>query len=447
MKERYYSPMDDPAAMGPPLPTPLPEIEVGMPKIVVQPLLDGVPVAAGSWSPDSAYFVFGAKNGAIALHFLNGETGEICPVEGDFAFVETLRQRHVWLPDGRLLYLDTNGEMVVLTPCRPDEERLTDQFPETFTQILANAPENGRILLQSEGAYGILDGRSLTVQPIPDVTPNPYDLHQDTSTWLPGGERLVISRLDGRRGANAGSTLFLINADTGQVDQSQHLPGDFGQSAPWMEGLSQNEILMHGSGEWLIVDFSAKLPQFTNVLADIFNLDVDFPGEISASGSFVDKGGDGYYLAVRLNHPRNQAVYLYHSATGQVHVYDHKHHTLLLFPDGELWEMAKQEMEPTYRDEYDLVLAAQPETVQSRLTFTGHTPREYPHLSIRYLAATSQLAVASAHGVSLVSLPDGEMVAYWDLVGEGFSPWVITAPDGTAFVAVKDYGGLYGPLP
>jgi hypothetical protein len=422
-------------------------------------VLEGIPVAVGSWSPDGRYFVFGAKNrtmAAMTLHFLNGQSGEICTANGDFSYMETLRQHHVWLPDGeseatsdRLLYLDTNGEMIIFTPCQPEGERLTDRFLETFTQmggLGTTVPENGRILLQSEGAFWILDSRTFSLQPIPDVASNPYDLHWDQAAWLPGGEHLVISRLDGRSGSNAGATLYLVDGSSGQVETSLHLPGVFGQSAPWVEGLSETEILLHSSGDWLIVDFSSNPPQFTNVLADTFNLDVVFPDEISASGSFVDKEGSGYYLAVRLNHPRNQATYLYHSATGQVHVYDHEHHTLVLLSDGELWEMAKQEAEP-YRDEYDLVLATQPEVAQPRLTLSGHRPRDYRHLSIKYLAATSQLVVASAHGVSLVSLPDGEMAAYWDLVGEGFSPWLIVAPDGASFVAVKDYGGLYGPLP
>ena len=113
-----------------------------------------------------------------------------------------------------------------------------------------------------------------------------------------------------------------------------------------------------------------------------------------------------------------------------------------------MMEMARQADILSYLDEYDIVMADQPEVVQPRLRFEGHTPREYPHLSFAYLPQTSQLAVASAHGVSLVSLEDGEMEAFWTLAGDGFSPWLIAAPDGSALVAAKDFGGLYYiPLP
>lgn len=441
MKEKYYSPMEDPNAMRPPMPTPLPEIDVGMPKTEVQPVLEGASAFAGSWSPDGSYFVFGTQGAGTTVHFLNGNTGEICTAESRFSRMDGLRERYAWLPDGRLLSVDGTGEMVVLTPCKSEGERLTDRFEATFTQIGAYAPETGRVLLRSESAYWILDSRTLEARQIPDVTPNPYEFHWDRYVWLPGGERLVIARLEGRQESNAGSTLYLIDGETGEVLKSHFMEGEFGQSAPWMEAISDSEVLLFAQGEWLIADFSADQVTFANVLEDIFGLDIKFPDDISASGSHL-VGGD-YYLAVRLNHPRNQSTYLYSSRTGQKYVYDHEHHTLLIFPDGYLMEMPKLETTPTYRDEYDVVMVDTPETAHPRLILTGHTPREYPHLSLEYLPGSSQLAVASAHGVSLVSLPDGEMQAYWSLVGDGFSPWVIASPDGSALVAVKDLGGLY----
>jgi hypothetical protein len=443
MKEKYYSPMEDPSAMRPPLPTSQPENEVGMPKVEIQPLLDGVTAIPGSWSPDSSYFAFATQTDVLTLHFLNGKTGEICISDEQFSIGDTLRGRLAWLPDVRLLYLDHSGRMAALTPCQLGSEQLDDRFPVSFKQIDSVAQQGDRLLLQSENAYWILNERTLTAIPIPEVTPVPYELHWDNFSWLPGGDVLAISRLNGRKGSNAGSTLYMVDGSTGEILKSASLKGEFGQSAPWIEVLSDHELLMNGDGEWLIMDFNTNPPTSTNVLADIFEVDVKFPYEISASGSFVDPNVHGYFLAFRLNHRRNQATYLYDSLNGHVRVYDHEYHTLLIFPNGYLMEMPRQEMVPTYRDEYDIVLVGQPETVQPRLKLEGHTPREYPHLSLVYFEKTSQLAVASEQGVSLVSLPSGKMDAYWELMGEGYAPWVVAAPNGSALIAAKDFGGLY----
>lgn len=214
--------MEDPRAAQPPLPTPLPTVEIPGGKTVVQPRLDGARASPGSWSPDGAYFVFGLQNEDLTLHFLNARSGDVCPTEGEVAFAPTLRQRHTWLPDGRLLYLDAGGELV---------------------------------------------------------------------------------------------------------------------------------------------------------------------------------------------------------------------------------EMANQDLVPQMIDDYALVRVASPDAAPQRLAFDGHTPREYPHLSLKYLAQTDQIAVASAHGVSLVSLVNGERETYYDLPGPGFGPWLILSPDGATVIATKDQGALYGPLP
>jgi hypothetical protein len=86
--------------------------------------------------------------------------------------------------------------------------------------------------------------------------------------------------------------------------------------------------------------------------------------------------------------------------------------------------------------------------VYAPFTVDGHTPRAYPRLSVVYLAAADRLAVASSQGVSLHILPDGEMTHFWSLAGEGFSPFLRPAPDGSALVAIRDRGSVYRiPLP
>ena len=448
MKKKYYSPLDDPEVARPPVPTPLPDIEVGIPKTEIQPLLDGMAALPGSWSPDSSYFVFGVPDTGLTLHYLRAETGDICTADMSFAHMDSLRNQHAWLPDSRLLVVDPKGAVVILTPCENGGESLTNEFPERVTQIEAYSTATERMLLKSKNSYWLLNTKDFTVQPIPEVSPVPYDFHWDTYTWLPGSDNLVIARLNGRKGSTAGSTLFEIDGKTGEVQKSLLLSGEYGQSSPWIDGLSQHELLVHDRGKLLIVDFNTDPPTVANALKDIFHLDIPYPDEASAASSLADKEGNGYYLAVRLNHPHNQATYLYSSETDRVYEYDHKHHSLLLFPDGEFMEMPKQEDVLSYTDEYDVVRIDEPETVQPVLKISGHTPRDYPHLSFAYLDRASKLAVASAHGVSLVSLPNGEMEAYWTLPGEGYSPSLVAAPDGSALIATKDYGGLYFiPLP
>jgi hypothetical protein len=122
-----------------------------------------------------------------------------------------------------------------------------------------------------------------------------------------------------------------------------------------VDWLSENELLLGGGGALRLLDLSADPPQDINVMQDLFGLDLAYPDDISAMAFAVDQDGGGYYLALRANHPRNQSVYLYSSATGQVQVYEHQNHSLLFFPGGQVDELPKFEIEPTYWDEYDLV--------------------------------------------------------------------------------------------
>ena len=46
-------------------------------------------------------------------------------------------------------------------------------------------------LLKNDSAYWILDGNTFSAMPIPEVTPNPYELHWDRFAWLPGGEIFI----------------------------------------------------------------------------------------------------------------------------------------------------------------------------------------------------------------------------------------------------------------
>jgi hypothetical protein len=446
MKERYYSPMEDPAAMQPPLPTPLPPSEMAMEAESLAPLPGEVNVVWGSWSPDSAHFLLGQRDGtgSVTISFLDGQTGELCAAAGTYSFpplTVNLRQHHAWLPNGQLLLVNDIGQIALLTPCAPGVQDVPPESAELFTKIMAQDGENGRVLFKSANEYWIFDGRTLTWRSIPGVTPNPYEAHWDDAAWQPGGETLAISRLNGRD-ASDGSTLYVIAGGTGEVIRSLPLAAATDQHAPRVDWLSPQELLLGSSGVLRILDLSTDPPQSTDVLSEIFGLDLDFPDEVWGNGWEVDWANGSYILTVQANHRRNQSLYLYHSATGTVDVYDGDANRLLLFPNGQMEQWTKPGTEPSGPDEFVLIDVEEGK-VYPPLTIAGHTPRDYPRLSIAYLAGPAQLAVASSQGISLHTLPAGEMTTFWTLIGQGFAPGLYPAPDGSALVAVRDQGKAY----
>jgi hypothetical protein len=428
---------------------PLPTSVVPIPRTPVQPLLTAGSVALGTWSADGRYLFLGsldtsADAPSMTLSFVDAGSGGLCHA-GRVAPAFGLRDRHAWLPDGRLLFLSPEGEIDLLTPCEAGAERLGDRYPVTFERLVAHDEQSGRVLLAGGESFWILDGQSLEARPIPEVRPNPYPLHWDDAAWSPGGERLAISRLNGRD-RKAGSTLYLVAGDTGEVVERLPLEYATDQHAPGVEWLTADELLLQSEGILAIVDTRSEPPRIVDVLQDILDLDVAYPYELSALAWIVHPTS-GYHLAVWVNHPRNQNLYLYDSETGRVDVLRPEVHTVLFFPDG-TWEgMFKWEDRPTYRDEYELVWVGTDRDAQ-RLLVEGHTPRDYPHLFPHYLPHLSQMAFASSQGVSLVSIPDGTLLRFWELVDAGGSAYLYPAPDGRALVAVAGERALYWiPLP
>jgi hypothetical protein len=446
MKERYYSPLEDPSAMQPPLPTSLPLSEAAVEAEALAPLLGEGNVVWGSWSPDSAYFLLGQRDdaGSVTLSFLDGQTGELCAAEGTYSFAPftvNLGAHHAWLPDGQLLLVDNHGQVVLLTPCVPGVQSVAPESAGLFTEILAHDGEKGRVLVKSADEFWIFDAWTSTWRSILGVTPNPYEAHWDDAAWQPGGEQLAIARLNGRD-ASDGSTLYIIAGDTGDVLRTLPQTAATDQHAPRVDWLSPQELQLSSSGVLRILDFGTDPPQSTDVIAEIFGLDLDFPYEVGGYGWQVNREDGSYILMVQANQPRNKSFYLYQSATGTVDVYDEYTHLLLLFPNGQMEQWTKPETEPTDQDEFVLVDVASRE-VFPPLTIAGHTPRDYPQLNIVYLEASAQLAVASSQGISLHTLPDGQMTTFWRLAGQGFAPFLRPAPDGSTLVAIRDRGGVY----
>lgn len=432
-----------------PTPEPLPTSAGPAGRTAIQPAISAQSLTVGDWSPDSAYLIFGLTQYVdaqteIDLHFLDAATGEVCRAsQPEWTAGERsdgLREHFAWLPDRRLLYVSEGGEMVAMTPCADDVEALAGRYPVTFTGAASFDPQSEHILLKSEDGYWLMDGRSLEVKEIPDIRLTGLESPWTWYDWSPGSERLAISLLDELE-TSTSATLYIVNVAAAEVEKNLPLADASMTNIPVVEWLTPEKLLVHSG--LLEVDIGSDPPQTTDLLQDVFLLDLAYPMDFSSMDSLSNPAGEGYYVGVRANHPRNQAVYLYTSETAEVEVFEHDTHTLLFFPDGEWMALPQWEDDPSYRDEYELVWIERPGETE-RLTVEGHTPRDHPQIFPRYLPALSQLAVSSSQGVSLVSIPDGEMVAFWELAGgSGSGIRIVPSPDGKALAVVASGVGLY----
>jgi WD40 repeat protein len=434
-----------------PTPVQLPTSIVTIQRETVQPIVSARTVSVGKWSPDGMYLVFGLpeisdNQSVMSLSFLKADSGKVC-LAGDEKRVTGLDdgvgEHFAWLPDGRLLYVPSSGDMTILVPCEPDSANSTISYPVNFTHALDYHEPSGRVLLKNQTSFWILDGNTLEVIQVPNVTPNPYELHWDRFAWSPDGNHLAISRMNGQT-AKDGSTLFVMDAGTGTVESELPLDIASDQSAPGVEWTSDDELLLHGSSALFLIDFRTDPPKFTDVLRDIFLLDISYPDDISTFA------WEGHHLSVRVNHPHNQGIYIYHPESGQVEIIQPKDASpLLFFPNGEMVEMANYIGDPPAEDIYELMWVDAPDIASQIITVQGHLPRNYPNLFPRYLPQLSQIAFGSSQGVSVVSIPDGETLGFWELGGGGgYSSYVVPPSAYPALVVVADGDGLYYiPLP
>lgn len=222
------------------------------------------------------------------------------------------------------------------------------------------------------------------------------------------------------------------------------LEGASDANLPIVEWLTHDELLLHGV-KLTVLDFSSDPPTMTDILKDIFLLDIAYPNDVSSTDSV--RTDDGYYLGVQVNHPRNQAGYVYSSKTGQVEVFQQDVSTMIFFEDGQWMRLMKWEDEPSYRDEYLMVWMDQ-SNAETMLKIEGHVPRAHPQIFPGYLPVSSQLFVSSSQGISLIALPGGRTVGFWDLSSDADYFSVIASPNGEVLIVESTGDGLYYiPIP
>ena len=433
--------------------TPLPPGEISIPRTMIKPIYHATALVTGDWSPNGDYLVFGETRLTgdadepleIDLKFFDAKTGEVCiPVENQWKAGERsdgLHEHYAWLPEGRLLYVSGTGAMVLYTPCTDVVENITDRYPVQLTHVASVDMTGGHVLLKNQNEYWLLDGTSLEATHIQDLSPISPEYSTDRYAWSPGGDRMAIAKTNAQD-ASAGATIHLVNGTSGTVEMNIPLVGNPEQvDAPLVDWLNNNELLVQFAGSLTIVDIHSNPPAFTNLIKDIFVLDLSYPMDFS-SMDFVRQPDDEYIIAVRVNHPHNQDAYLYDSETGKVSIFQSNTSLLLLAPDGALLQSPIWEDTPSYRDEYDLVLMDHPDDIR-HLMVEGHTPRSYPQLIPRYLILSSQMVFSSSQGISLVSLPDGKTIRFWTPEGGSNYYIVIPSPDDASLAVADNENNLY----
>jgi len=431
----------------PPASSPLPESSISIQRIYMEPILSGTSFSVGDWSPDGRYLVFGkteyfmneVEQVKIDLQFIDSTTGSICqPPESVWIVQESdgLQGHYAWLPDGRFLYVTNDGEMWTFKPCTTDIENLSSRFSYAFIGVASFDENSNNVLLKDEGGYWLLNGSSLEVRKIADI---PVESYRDFYSWSADGKRLAISILTASEEGEP-AFLYVVNTESGEVEYEMPLQDVSDANLPIVEWLTPNDLLLH-SKTLTVMDFHTNPPTTTDLLHDVFLLDIEYPIDISSMDSYL--GVDGYTVGIRVNLPHNKNVYMYESKTGQVTVYEHDTHSLFFFPDGRWMRLFEWEDVPSYKDEYEMVWMDHPDVSRS-LTVEGHVPRDHPQLFPHYLPQSSQLVFNSSQGISLVSIPDGKTIRFWSLRGaEDAYSRVSPSPQENALIVFVEGVGLY----
>jgi hypothetical protein len=237
--------------------------------------------------------------------------------------------------------------------------------------------------------------------------------------WSPDGRRLSIAPA----GDGSEARLFLFDVNTGLtvrvIDAAAGATG--GIFHRW---LTDEILLIHQSGpEPMLLDLRQPTLRPTPILSQLLDHNISYPGDTMAFGVYPADSGDDedFIIFVAVREPAAEGIYIYHSATGEVERLPYDRPTHLFFPDGRAVFVDKFEWdnlgpEPDGPDRHQLYWVGTAGGRLSQIEIVGHQPRGNM-LQTLWLPDTSQMVFASSQGMSLVSLPDGQLLDFWRLTG------------------------------
>jgi hypothetical protein len=167
--------------------------------------------------------------------------------------------------------------------------------------------------------------------------------------------------------------------------------------------------------------------------------------QLSSMGAFTAYPDSGYHIVAHVNQPDDKSIYLYHGESGRVEKLAGEHQVMMIFPGEQSMSLVPWQDGSTVEDGYDFVWIDRPEQPQVHLQVTGHTPRNSTYLPSRLLPDGTRMLFGSTQGISLVSLPGGESLAFWLLAGaeEATLPTLDLAPNGRILAAIASLNNSF----
>jgi hypothetical protein len=348
-----------------------------------------------------------------SLHFWHIQDGTFCATPQTLsAFLDPATQM-AWLANDRVLMVPGDGTISAGEPCgESDFAALDHLFNEPIRAIAARSPNLDRLLLRGDQSYWLYQPDSSAVQPVAGLTALERNFH----SWSPDGQRVSIAVAAGSE-----QTIYLIDAASGQTLQRLPTAG----SLPHYWHLNRYLMLHQRESEPLLVDLdqpmSRPAPMLSQYFGQYFGQDVSYPADTMAFGVYPTGSGDGYTVFVAVREPTAEGIYLYDADSDAVEIFPYDRPTHLLFADGlavfvDKFDWERPDGGANGRDNHQFYWMGTPDGQLSQIDIVGHQPRTSA-LQPLWLPETSRMVFASSQGVSLVSLPDGQLLNFWRLEG------------------------------
>jgi hypothetical protein len=140
----------------------------------------------------------------------------------------------------------------------------------------------------------------------------------------------------------------------------------------------------------------------------------------------------------------DKKVYVYHGESGRVSEYQPQDEAMFIFPDGQWTRLPNIDDSARKNDLVELYWIDSDRPGPVPIQIAGHLPRGYAMLAVEYLAEKSALLVGSSNGVSMVSVPSGEMINFWRAgAGLDSNPRIQLSPDKKTALFISNGDGIF----